>query len=212
MASTQEETAEILLELGAVRLNYAEPFRYASGMLSPIYCDNRILISHPEQRKQVISGFLEALEPIDFDLIAGVATSGIPWAAWIAGELGKPLVYIRSKAKEHGTSQQLEGEWKDGQTAVVIEDLISTGGSSASAVKAAKEAGLKVSHCIAIFTYGMAKAAEAFKGLCEVITLSDFNTLIAKAKETGKVTDEEAGKITEWNQDPEGWGKKMGFE
>ena len=141
--TTQERIAEILLNVGAVTLNVAEPFTYSSGMRSPIYCDNRLLISHPQERQEVIQAFLEVLEKegVDADVIAGTATAGIPHAAWIAQALDKPMIYIRDKAKGHGKGNQIEGLVSEGASAVIIEDLISTGGSSIRAAIAAREAG-----------------------------------------------------------------------
>ncbi|NOZ80670.1 MAG: orotate phosphoribosyltransferase [DPANN group archaeon] len=211
MSTAKEEVAELLLRLGAVKLNYKEPFTFTSGIRSPIYCDNRIIISHPKERDRLIGFFLDAVKDMDFDIVAGVATSGIPYASIIAERLGKPLIYIRSGKKAHGAGKQVEGDLKEGQRVLVIEDLISTGGSSAAAVNAAREAGALVSHCVAIFTYGLDEAGRAFQDIgCQVSTLTDFTTLIAKARAMGSITREEAEKIQEWNKDPSGWAKRRG--
>lgn len=210
-----ELIANILLEIGAVTLNTKEPYRYTSGILSPIYCDNRLLISYPEKRKHVIQGFVDLIDEsgIDYDVIAGTATAGIPHAAWIADRLNAPMVYIRSKAKEHGKKSRIEGVLeKDAQT-VIIEDLISTGGSSVSAGEAVREEGGVVSHCVAIFTYEMKKAKEHFaEAKIELHSLTNFSTLVEVASAQGYIATEEREKILAWNQDPEGWGKKMGYE
>ena len=155
-----------------------------------------------------MSAFIENIrkECPDFDVIAGVATSGIPWASWIAEEMDKPMVYVRGKKKEHGKENLVEGRLESGQKAVVIEDLISTGGSSVSAVEGVREAGAEVTHCFAIFTYGLKKSVETFESAnCRLVTLTDFSTLAELASETGYITEEDKAKIGEWLKDPSSW-------
>ena len=210
-----ELIANILLEIGAVTLNTKEPYRYTSGILSPIYCDNRLLISYPEKRKQVLQAFLDVIDEnsIDYDVIAGTATAGIPHAAWIADRLNAPMVYIRSKAKEHGKKSRIEGLLEADAHAVIIEDLISTGGSSVSAGEAVREEGGVVSHCVAIFTYQMKSAEEKFAAAkIQLHTLTNFATLVEVASEHEYIAAEDKEKILAWNKDPEGWGKTMGYE
>lgn len=210
-----EKIAELLLNVGAVSLNVQEPFTYASGIKSPIYCDNRLLISHPEERKLVIDAFVQLIEEqgIDADVIAGTATAGIPHAAWIADRLDKPMVYIRDKAKEHGKGNQIEGVVTEGASAVIIEDLISTGGSCIKAAEAAREAGFVVTNVIAIFSYEFEAAAKTFDDIgVHVHTLSNFSTLMKVAHAKGALSEEDMQKALEWNQDPAGWGAKMGLE
>jgi len=207
--------ANILLKIHAVTLSPDKPYTYASGIKSPIYCDNRLLISHPKERKEVIDGFIDLikLNEIDFDIVAGTATAGISWAAWIAERLNKPMIYIRGSSKGHGKGNQIEGELKDGQKVLVIEDLISTGGSSVNAVQAIQEEGNKVTACVAIFTYQMASALVAFNEVgVPQYTLSNFTDLIELASETGMITDQQKHVALEWNKDPDGWGKKHAFE
>lgn len=211
----KEEIAKILLGIKAVTINAVEPFRYASGILSPIYCDNRLLMSYPDKRKQVIDAFLKAIEDagLEFDIVGGTATAGIPHAAWIAERLNKPMIYIRSSSKEHGKQNQIEGKLEKGQKVLVVEDLVSTGGSSVRAVEAVRSAGGIVTDCVAIFTYGMEKAQTKFdEGQCKLYTLSDFDTLVGVAAQEGYITSEQETKVKEWNKAPAEWGKKMGFE
>lgn len=211
----EREIAKLLLDIHAVMLNVEEPFRYTSGMLSPIYCDNRLIISYPQKREQVIQAFLELIEEkeLDYDVIAGIATAGIPHAAWIADRLHAPMVYVRSKAKEHGRKNQIEGHCEEGAHVLLVEDLISTGGSSLAAGEAVRNEGGAVMDCIAIFTYEMDKAKQAFADAhVRLHTLTNFHTLVSVAVEEGYVNAVDAEKILEWNRDPEGWGKKHGYE
>ena len=164
---TVVETARVLLRLGAVAINVQQPFVYASGITSPIYCDNRLLISYPEERAQIIAALAgkiaAAIGPEHVDVVAGTATAGIPFASWVADRLRKPLIYVRPNPKEHGRGRQIEGRLEAGQRAVVIEDLITTGGSSLQTVEAIRQAGGQVSHCFAIFTYGFEAAGRAYE-------------------------------------------------
>lgn len=212
---TPTDIAKILLEIKAVALNVKTPYRYTSGILSPIYCDNRLIISYPEKRKQVIDGFVNLIKEsgLEFDVVGGTATAGIPHAAWIADRLNVPMVYIRDKAKGHGKKNQIEGKLEAGQKVLVIEDLISTGGSSVRAGLATREAGGVVTDCVAIFTYQMETAKKQFEEAgINLHTLSNFAALMDVAAQEGYITEEEKGIALEWNKDPQGWGKKMGFE
>jgi len=211
---TKEEIAEILLNSKAVTLSPDKPYTYASGIKSPIYCDNRILLSCVEERRKIVDAFEEMFKEngVAFDIVVGTATAGIPWAAWIAEEENAPLAYVRSSKKEHGKENKIEGKIEEGKKAIVIEDLISTGGSSVSAVESVKQAGAVVDTCAAIFTYEMKKAEERFGRInCNVLALTDFSTLIETAVERSYVTKKQAEVAKEWNKDPEGWGKKYGF-
>jgi orotate phosphoribosyltransferase len=215
MTDIAKDVAKILLEIKAVTLNPQKPYRYASGMLSPIYCDNRLVMSYPEKRAKIIDCFAKVVKErnLDFDIVAGIASSGIPHAAWLAEKLGKPMIYIRKKAKDHGKENLIEGRLGKGQKVIIIEDLVSTGGSSVAGVEAVRSQGGVVEHCLAIFTYEMAKANDAFRNAnCELIPLSDFTTLIKVAGSMKYISDDEAAKVLEWNKDPPNWGRKMGFE
>jgi len=213
--SRESEIASILLDSNAVSLRPDKPFRYASGILSPIYCDNRILISLPDERKKVIDSFLSLINETkaEFEVVAGTATAGIPHAAWISDKFGKPMIYVRQTTKSHGKENVIEGLLQNNDNVIVIEDLISTGGSSVQAVKAIKAKGATVSGCFAIFTYEMKKAKDAFRDVkCPVHALSNFSTLVKTAKEKGLISSEDEKTVLEWNSDPSGWGRKMGFE
>lgn len=206
-----EEVARILLEAKAVMLNPSKPYRFVSGVLSPIYCDNRLLLSYPEMRVKIVESFLEKIREnnLEFEIVAGVATAAIPHAAWIAERLGKPMIYVRSSKKEHGKENLIEGKLEKGKKVIVIEDLVSTGGSSVGAVKAVKEAGGDVVACVAIFTYEMEKAERLFsEAECPLYTLTKFSTLVDVASKNGYMSEEETAKVLEWNKDPQGWGKR----
>ena len=207
---TAENIAEHLLQIKAVRLQPAQPFTWASGWKSPIYCDNRISLSHPKVRTYIRQALVKKIEE-KFgrpDLIAGVATAAIAQGALVAEAMGLPFVYVRSSPKDHGRENLIEGEVKSGQSAVVIEDLISTGGSSLKAVNALRNAGCKITGMIAIFTYGFPLAEENFKKEnCPLITLCDYETLIAKAASSGYVTPSDLHALRAWREQPEIWGK-----
>lgn len=206
------EIAKILLDKRAVTLRPDNPYTYASGIRSPIYCDNRLLAAHPVARKRVVAGYIAALVKLDFDIIAGTSTAGIMWAAWIADKLEKPMCYIRGEQKKHGKQNQIEGATVAGKKVVVIEDLISTGGSSFEAVKAVRDNGGKVTDVVCIFTYGFAKAAELFsEGKCTVHPLTDFQALVSVARDNKLIKEEEYNIVLEWNKSPGDWGPKHGF-
>jgi len=211
MHGHKESIAKILLSKGAVTLNPTQPYEFTSGILSPIYCDNRILISYPDTRKEIVDSFLKILKEnnIQFDIVAGVSTSGIPWAAWIAEKLDKPMVYVRIEAKGHGKENKIEGRIEKNKTAIVVEDLISTGGSSLAVADAIKEAGLKVGCCLAIFDYEMEKAKKGFseKG-CSLFSLTDFSTLVKVAVKEKYIKQEEEKLVLDWSKNPDTWGVK----
>lgn len=206
----KREVAEILLKVKAVALNPDKPYKFASGILSPIYCDNRILMSYPKERKKIVDFFIKIINEnkLNFDIIGGIATSGICWASWIAEKLNKPMIYIRSKSKEHGKENLIEGKLEKGKKVLVVEDLVSTGGSSLRAVNVVKQQGGIVKDCIAIFTYEMKKAVDGFKeNNCNVFTLSDFTTLIDIATKQNYVKKVDKEKVLAWNKNPEEWGR-----
>lgn len=207
------DVATILLKIRAVTLSPREPYTFTSGIKSPIYCDNRLLISYPDLRKKIIDEFISIIQRnhLTFDVVGGTATAGIPHAAWIADRLQKPMIYIRGKSKEHGKKNQIEGKLEKGQTVLVIEDLISTGGSSVGAVEAVREAGGMVHDCCAIFTYEFEKAKKKFTDAeCVLYTLTTFSELLTTAVDQKVITPEEEAIAREWNKDPEGWGEKFG--
>lgn len=208
MEDQKAAIARLLLRLGAVTLSPDKLFTFDSGIQSPIYCDNRILMAHPAERKQITEGFLHAIREhaIACDTIAGVATGGIPHAAWLAAALDAPMLYIRPKPKDHGKQNQIEGKLGQGQRVLVIEDLISSGGSSVSAIEAVRAAGGIVEHCLAIFTYGFSESGKRFgQANCTLHTLTDFPTLLAVAKAEGRITEEQERKLQTFAADPRGW-------
>lgn len=209
MENSEEKVAQGLLKIGAVKLRPQEPFTWASGWHSPIYCDNRKTLSYPEIRTVVRDTFaavVKAKYP-DAEVIAGVATGAIAQGALVADALGLPMIYIRSKAKDHGMGNLIEGDLKKGQKVVVIEDLISTGGSSLKAVEAVREAGAEVLGMVAIFTYGFPVSEAAFKEhQVELTTLSNYNVLIDAALKSGYVKESDVNTLKEWRKAPEKWG------
>ncbi|KAF0129926.1 MAG: orotate phosphoribosyltransferase [Bacteroidetes bacterium] len=200
--------AGFLLQIKAIKLNPAKPFTWASGLKSPIYCDNRITLSYPKIRTHIRQEFVRLiLEKYEKpDVIVGVATGGIAQGALVAQELGLPFAYVRSEKKSHGLTNMIEGVVEAGQSIVVIEDLISTGGSSLKAVDALRERGATVKGMMAIFTYGMKAASESFlKSDCELTTLTDFETLLQKAADENYINEDELRSLMEWKMDPKAW-------
>jgi len=202
--------AKSLLEIEAVALRPNEPFTWTSGLKSPIYCDNRLTMGYPAIRSAIAEGFAAIIRERypDADVIAGTSTAGIPHAAWVSQALNLPMAYIRDKAKGHGKQNQIEGRILPGQKVVVIEDLISTGGSSLKAALAVREAGAEVLAVLAIFTYQFQQAADAFKSEnVELSTLSNYSALIDAALELGKVAPEDVAALQAWREDPQSFGK-----
>jgi orotate phosphoribosyltransferase len=199
---SQATVAKILLQEKAVFLRPDEPFTWTSGIKSPVYCDNRLLISTVESRETIIKAFCEIIRSMKVHVIAGTATAGIPWAAWIAHELKLPLVYIRSSSKDHGRQNAIEGAVSKGQKTVLIEDLISTGKSSIAAAQKLQEAGVEVLSVMSIFTYDFPQAQEIFKGhKLPYKSLSNFETL-AKVAYEGKMLNEEAlNQVLAWRKE-----------
>ncbi len=207
-----EDIAKILLEKKAVKLNAKDPFTFVSGIRSPIYCDNRQMIAYPEEREKIVESFINKSRHYDFDIVAGTSTAGIPWASWISDKLNKPMAYIRGSKKGHGVGNQIEGANVDGKRVIIVEDLISTGGSSFCAVEAVRDGGGVCVVVVAIFTYDFAKATNKFReGDCELLTITNFSTLANVAKKNGILADEELAIVLDWNKDPQGWGPKHGF-
>jgi orotate phosphoribosyltransferase len=204
----EREIAQIQLQTACVLINPTNPFTYASGMKSPMYCDNRALLSYPEARDKIVDMFLYFLaqKVQNFDVIAGVATAGIPWASMLADRLEKPLIYVRDKPKEHGRQNQIEGKFEKEQKIVIIEDHISTGESSLKAIEAVRNAGAIVEHCIAISSWEMQQAAEAFQAAaCQLWTGTRFTALVEEAIASGKVSQEEHKRMMDWKEDQKSW-------
>jgi orotate phosphoribosyltransferase len=205
-----KEIATHLLQIGAVSLQPNEPFIWSSGLKSPIYCDNRLTLAYPHVRSIIADGLAQLIRAHfpDVEIIAGTATAGIPHASWTSERLGLPMCYVRSQAKAHGRGKQIEGKVERGQKVVVVEDLISTGGSSLTAVGALKEAGCDVLGVIAIFTYGLEKGKQAFaESDVQVHTLTDYDSLIETAVELGVVGEQDLATLRDWRKQPEAWGK-----
>lgn len=204
------KVAEFLLQIKAIKLQPNDPFTWASGIKSPIYCDNRKTLSYPTVRTFIRQCFAQKIldtfgKP---DIIAGVATGGIPHGVLVAQDLGVPFVYVRSAAKKHGLGNMIEGDYKENQTVVVIEDLISTGGSSLQAVDALKEAGLNVKGLAAIFTYGFDISIQNFeKANCRFTTLTNYEYLLDVAIDKKYISASQVETLKEWKNNPEDWAK-----
>ncbi|WP_228238843.1 orotate phosphoribosyltransferase [Allomuricauda sp. M10] len=203
-----KKTAELLLQINAIKLEPENPFTWASGWKSPIYCDNRVMLSYPEIRNFVREEMAKQVERLygKPDVIAGVATGAIGIGILVAEALGLPFVYVRPEPKSHGRQNQIEGYFESGQTVVVIEDLISTGKSSLNAVRALKDQNAKVKGMIAIFTYGFPVASANFEAEgVELHTLSDYEHLIEQASETHYIKDSQLKTLLEWRSNPQEW-------
>lgn len=210
MESIEKIVAKQLLDIKAVKLNPENPFTWASGWKSPIYCDNRKVLSYPAARKVVYEAFVEIIRKHfkDVDVIAGVATGAIAYGMMVAEVLGKPFVYVRPKPKDHGTGAQVEGDLPDKARVVVVEDLISTGGSSLAAVDALHKAGAIVLGMVAIFSYNFIRSREAFEDAnVELHTLSHYEALLEQAVEENYIKPEDLAVLKEWRINPETWGK-----
>ena len=202
--------AEELLRIQAIKVQPQQPFTWASGWLSPFYCDNRKTLSYPALRSfiKIELGRLVLEHFPQANAVAGVATGAIPQGALVADELGLPFVYVRSKAKDHGLANQIEGQLLPGTKVVVVEDLISTGGSSLKAVEALREAGVEVVGMVASFTYGFPVAEEAFKTAgVELITASNYQAVVEAALKSGYIKEEQVPMLQAWRQNPAEWGK-----
>lgn len=206
--NTEIKIAQHLLNVKAVTLSPNQPYTWASGIKSPIYCDNRVTLSYPEVRKDIAHALVEIIrkEYPDVEVIAGTATAGIPQACWVADSMNLPMVYIRSKAKDHGKGNQIEGVIHPGQKMVVIEDLISTGGSVIEACLAAKNEGANVLGVAAIFTYELAKGIDNFnQNNIKLVCLSNYTTLVNVAKETGYISEDDIDTLKKWRKNPSEW-------
>ena len=209
---SRHDVAEILLRIKAVTLSPDEPYRYTSGMLSPIYTDNRLLMSNPDEWECVINSFVDIVENViglsEIDVVAGIATSGISHAAYLAESLGLPMIYVKSAAEEHGKRSKIKGKIASGDRVLVIEDLISTGSSAISAVRTLRESGAIVDWCLAIFTYMMERSKSSFEEeMINLVTLTNLPTLVDVAAEMDYIRDAEKEIILNWAKDPNNWHK-----
>ncbi|WP_216828046.1 orotate phosphoribosyltransferase [Alkalihalobacterium elongatum] len=201
----REQIASHLLDINAVYLRPNDPFTWSSGMKSPIYCDNRLTLSYPTIRKDIANGLKQLIEVnyADVNVIAGTATAGIPHAAWVSDLMEKPMAYIRSKAKGHGKGNQIEGKIEAGDKVVIVEDLISTGGSVITAAEAVREVGGIVVGVVAIFTYGLEKGiTQLEQAELPFQVLTDYETLLQVALKRNDINEEEVTKLKQWRQNP----------
>ena len=205
-----KQVAKSLLQINAIILQPNNPFVWAAGWNSPIYCDNRKTLSYPEIRNNIRQG-LSAIVKNHYkgaSVIAGVATAGIPHGALVAEELGLPFIYVRAKAKEHGKKNQIEGYFEKGQSVILVEDLISSGKSSLEAATVLRESGMHVKGMVSIFTYGFDAATENFKAQdCEYVSLCDYNTLLPQAIESQYIEESDLAILKQWRENPSIWKK-----
>lgn len=201
--------AASLLQIKAIRLSPLKPFTWASGLLSPVYCDNRLLLSYPDLRNQAIEGLIKLVSEFqNIQGIAGVATAGIPHGAILADRLQLPFIYVRSKPKEHGKGNQIEGEVRANSRIIVVEDLISTGGSSLQAVQAIRDAGMLPIGVIALFTYGLSQSINQFdEANVPLRTITDYTTVLQVAQQNGTINQEDFVLMHAWYKDPTAWSE-----
>lgn len=210
--SLHRQLAGDLLRIGAVSLAPDTPFTWSSGRKAPIYCDNRLTLAYPSVREHIAEGFVQCLRDnaLAPEVISGTATAGIPHAAWLAGRLEAPMAYVRSRAKEHGKGRQIEGASVEGQSVVLVEDLVSTGGSAMEAVEALQQAGAQVEAVLAIFTYGLPAAKRQFEpGTLPLYTLTTFDDLLEVAVEEGRLASHALETLRRWRRDPAGWSDQQ---
>ncbi len=209
-----ENIARVALEIGAIQFNAQQPFIWASGYKMPIYNDNRLLLGNAGHRALITQGFQDLLKKCaaKVEVIAGTATAGIPHATTLADRLQLPLIYVRSAAKTHGMGNRIEGPLRQNQQVLVIEDLVSTGGSAANAVTAIREAGGIVNHCFSIFSYGLTEATDKFKSIsCEIHSILDFSDLLEVALSTQNLTRNDIEILRSWQKAPFKWADNNGF-
>ncbi|HOU47596.1 MAG TPA: orotate phosphoribosyltransferase [Chitinophagales bacterium] len=208
--SFKENLAEQLLAIKAIQIQPQEPFTWASGLKSPVYCDNRKLLSYPDIRNMVKNGLVDLAKEYfpEVECIAGVATAGIPHGALLADALGLPFVYVRSKPKEHGLTNTIEGDLRHGERVLLVEDTISTGGSSLKAVDDLRKAGAEVIGMVAIYKYGFENARQRFEDAGVVLkTLTNYEFLLRAATQTGYISNDELETLNEWRANPSEWNK-----
>jgi orotate phosphoribosyltransferase len=203
----KENIAIRLLQINAIKLSPQNPFSWASGIKSPIYCDNRLVLSYPEQRKFIITAFVDLANQFKpFDSISGVATAGIAHGALLAQQMDLPFSYVRSKSKGHGRQNKIEGQIEPGQRILVIEDLISTGGSAIAAIEALREAGCEIAGVMAIFQYNFKQAQDRFEEAnCKFATLSDYKSLVSAARSQEMFSKSEFDLLDAWYKNPQQW-------
>jgi len=206
-----QNIADQLLQIKAIQLNPQNPYTWASGLRSPIYCDNRQILSFPEARKHVIFALARvSSEFADVDAIAGVATAGIPWGAYVADRLDLPYCYVRSKPKDHGLKNLIEGKIPTGSNVVVVEDLVSTGGSSFEAIEALKAEGMTIAGVVCIFHYGFAQTLQKFaENKVECKSLTNFSILLERSLHSQYISGDDFTKLKSWNLNPKAWSDQF---
>ncbi len=203
------DIADVLLDIQAVRYEPDNPKTFKSGIISPVYIDNRSVPFWPDAWNRVIAAFQQQTAAIDFDVIAGIEAAGIPHSAALAFSMQRPSVFVRKQAKEHGLKNRVEGGDVDGQRVLLIEDLVTTGGSSLSGVQALREAGALIEHCLAIVSYGFAEAIDAFAAAgVQLHTLTHFGAILERAGQRGALTSDAIATIQNWLNDPRGWHER----
>lgn len=205
------DIAKALIQKGCVKLSPETPFTYASGLKGPIYCDNRLILGHVGFRDQIIGAFIETIKThkLDFDLVGGIATAGIPHAAMIADRLEAPMVYVRPKPKEHGKKNQVEGDYKSNQSVILVEDLVNQGSSLADAMMGVRGAGLISTHCLCIVDYQMPEAVRRMKELSmSLYSLTDFDHILEAALELKFIDSSGKKLLMDWHADPKGWSAR----
>lgn len=214
MTDVAEKIADLLLSINAISLNVKEPFRYSSGILSPVYSDMRLLMGYPKERRQVIRAWIELIKSQgDFNLIAATATAGIPHGAWISDQMNLPMVYVRSEAKGHGKKNQIEGLVTKDQNVVIVEDLISTGKSSIETMNAIRSEGAKADHIVAIFSYTLPQSEKNLaEAKVKLNTLTTFPIVVEQAVKKGIMKSAEKDMVLDWLTDSVGWGARHHFE
>ncbi len=211
MQANKERIAAALLEIGAVGFRTDDPITFKSGILSPVYCDNRTFPYWPAQWKRVIEGFASLIdeEGIGFDVLGGIEAAGIPHSAALGYAIGRPSIFVRKQPKEHGKRARIEGGDVEARRVLLVEDLVSTGGSSLSGVNALRDAGATVTDCLAIISYGFAEAAEAFRTAgVKLHTLTSFNDVLASGLHSGDISEATATIVRDWLGDPHGWAAR----
>ena len=207
--------AELLLDIKAVTINVEAPYHYSSGIISPIYCDNRLIISCLKERKVIVDAFIEIIDALDTspDVIAGTATAAIPFAAWVSNRMDLPMVYARSGQKGYGKEHRVEGTLVPGQKVLFTEDLVTTGGGVLKAVEDVVRFDVEVIGVATIFEYGLPAATEGFqKAGLPKWSMADFVSILDVMNERGELSDDSRDIAMDWQSDPRGWGSKMGFE
>ena len=210
MIKSSKRIANMLLDIESVTFSFKKPYLYTfvSGIKGPMYCDNRRLISFPNKRRKVVNEFINVAKKLKFDIVGGVSTAGIPWAALVAEKLKKPMIYIRPEPKRYGKKRQIEGDMENGSRVLVVEDLVSTGGSAVSAIDAVRRNGGKVNDCVFIFTYDLKISKENFKkARCKIHPLLSFSDLIDVAADRGYISKEEKEELLKWHKDPKKYWK-----